>query len=243
MRSAAPNAQRFSAWRQTAIIVAIAGAVIAGLALIPPVVGLGTDGSQADTAALARQLYDDQQQLRIDNTADVAARDDEIQRLKDALDAIQQTPAATAGESVEDALELAATGDTEPAQRILLNVQRAREAEGRESLAAAEAARHRGALAFVYDTEAALNAYREATELDPTNFRGWSQLGHLQRRIGALNAAAESYERALSISDAASDAALRAIALGNLGLVAQTRGDLDAAEDFHRRSLALDEEL
>ena len=31
--------------------------------------------------------------------------------------------------------------------------------------------------------------------------------------------------------------------LGNLGAVAITRGDLDAAEDYHKRALAIDEKL
>ena len=36
---------------------------------------------------------------------------------------------------------------------------------------------------------------------------------------------------------------LIAVAYGNLGLIEKTRGNLDAAEAYHKKSLAIDEEL
>lgn len=100
-----------------------------------------------------------------------------------------------------------------------------------------------GALAFLHDTDKALRAYANATELDPDDPDGWNEFGALQLRIGELDAAIASFERVLALGNHAADHAIISAATGNLGVIYQTRGDLDQAEAMHRKSLAIDEPL
>ncbi|MEL6373181.1 MAG: tetratricopeptide repeat protein [Pseudomonadota bacterium] len=103
--------------------------------------------------------------------------------------------------------------------------------------------RQKGAFAFLHDTQAAIDAYREATVLAPDDPDGWNQLGHLLRRIGALDDAAEAYRRVEAIGHARQDQSWLARAAGNLGIVFRTRGDLDQAEEHHRKALDLNQAL
>jgi tetratricopeptide (TPR) repeat protein len=120
----------------------------------------------------------------------------------------------------------------------------AHEAAGeRERKIGAEYWRHAGALAFLHDTRAAMRAYTKATELDPDDAEAWNQLGHLQKRVGELDAAIKSYERALTLGNSSADQAMIAAATGNLGLIYRRRGDLDAAESMHKKALAINEAL
>ncbi len=118
-------------------------------------------------------------------------------------------------------------------------------ATARQRVASDEASlwRQKGALAFLHDTAAALRAYAMATELDPDDTEGWNQLGHLQSRVGDLDAAVASYERMLTLGNRRADQETIAAATGNLGIVYATRGDLDQAEAMFRKALALDETL
>ena len=97
----------------------------------------------------------------------------------------------------------------------------AERAKARERIAADEAAlyRQKGAFAFLHDTHAAMAAYARATELDPDDPEGWNQLGRLQLRTGALDAAIASFERVLSIGNKAGGQEWEAAATGNLGLI------------------------
>ncbi|RNC82499.1 MAG: DUF4062 domain-containing protein [Phycisphaera sp.] len=67
-----------------------------------------------------------------------------------------------------------------------------------------------------------------------------NRFGHFLSRLGRLSQAQITYERVLEL---ATDDGWKAIALGNLGLNEWTRGNLDAAEDYHKRSLAIEESL
>ncbi|MCF8109128.1 MAG: tetratricopeptide repeat protein [Desulfohalobiaceae bacterium] len=48
-----------------------------------------------------------------------------------------------------------------------------------------------GNIAFLYDTQKALDAYEKAIELDSSNIAAWNRLGHVFRRLGRLSAALE----------------------------------------------------
>ncbi|MEO1280168.1 MAG: tetratricopeptide repeat protein [Pseudomonadota bacterium] len=107
---------------------------------------------------------------------------------------------------------------------------------------AAETWKDIGALAFPTDTQKALNAYRQALMLTPDDLVAQNELGHLFRRIGALDDAEKAYTRLVETADP-TEKTWTAIALNNLGNVAQSRGDFVGAEYYYKRSLAIDEEL
>jgi tetratricopeptide (TPR) repeat protein len=134
---------------------------------------------------------------------------------------------------------------TGAAAEAVIDVLIAQRAVARERLARDEAAlwRQKGALAFLRDTQAALQAYAKATELDPDHAEGWNQLAQLQERVGDLDAAIMSYERALALGNRSGDQVTIAIATGNLGIVYQTRGDLNRAEAMYRKALAINKAL
>ncbi len=149
-----------------------------------------------------------------------------------------------ASPGIDSALKELEDGNTGKAENIFRQVLQDKVKEGKEAnREAAEAARHLGALAFLHDTRSALDAYQQAVELDPENPDGWNQLGHLQRRIGELNAAIQSYNHVLQIGEAGGQKKWLAVATGNLGLIYKTRGELEKAEEHYRKSLAINEEL
>jgi tetratricopeptide (TPR) repeat protein len=95
-----------------------------------------------------------------------------------------------------------------------------------------------GALAFLTDTYAAMDAYQRANQLAPDNFHTLSQLGSLYLRTRQLDEAQETFEHLRLI---AADEAAAAIALGHLGALASIRGDMDEAESYIRDALAINE--
>ncbi|MEM0928568.1 MAG: tetratricopeptide repeat protein [Pseudomonadota bacterium] len=137
-------------------------------------------------------------------------------------------------------------GDESKQDQAITDLERLAEDQSRAVNDSAEQAaatwKQVGAFAFYNDTERALNAYHEAVRLTPDDLVAWNQLGHLLRRVGDLQGAEEAYRRLIA-DPLQTSQEWQAISLGNLGLIAQTRGDLDAAEDYHQRSLALEEEL
>ena len=103
----------------------------------------------------------------------------------------------------------------------------------------AEAYRNLGALAYLDNTQEALQAYRRATQLDPGNAEGWNQLGGLLLRVGELDAAVAAFNTVLALGERHSDKEAIAAAYNNLGIVYQTRGELDQAIEFHQKALKL----
>ena len=157
---------------------------------------------------------------------------------------IKQKEQPDAPPGIDDALAHLAQGNTAGAEAVFQEVLNRKAAEGAASnKEAAAAARHLGALAYLHDTQKALNAYRRAVELDPNEADGWNQLGRLLLRVGELGEAEAAYQSALSIGETTRDPATIAVAYGNLGIIYKTRGDLDQAEAMHRKALALNEEL
>ena len=101
-----------------------------------------------------------------------------------------------------------------------------------------------GSIAFLTDnTQEALSAWLRVTQLAPTDADAFNQLGHLYRRIGELTLAQAACESVLELGDLTSDKALIAVANGNLGIIEQTRGNLDGAENYYNQALGLNKEL
>ena len=144
----------------------------------------------------------------------------------------------------KQALDLIAAGKSAEAAPVLRALAVEEAARGQAAVKrAAERYRTTGAIAFLSDTQAALNDYRRATELDPDNADGWNRLGQLLLRTGDLDQAINVFEHVLVLGNSSNDQQLIAAATGNLGIVFQTRGDLAQAEIMHRKSLALNEAL
>jgi tetratricopeptide (TPR) repeat protein len=172
---------------------------------------------------------------------EIQARDQEIAQLKAAVAALIERKDEL---DIADALAHIEKGETARAIQIFEDTAQKREAEGDTShKEAAEAFRHLGAIAFLNDTQRALDAYEKATSLDPENPDGWNQLGHLKDRIGDLDGAEDAYRAVLGFGEKTGDKEWIAAATGNLGTLYQTRGELEHAEEYYRKSLAIEEEL
>ncbi len=160
----------------------------------------------------------------------------------EALSAERNDPDAPPG--IDEALSLLRDGDTVAAEAVFEEVKARRKAEGEGALKeAAAAARHIGALAYLHDTDKALDAYREAVDLDLDDPDGWNQLGHLLNRTGDLIGATEAYNRVLSLGNRTADRSLIVAATGNLGNLYATQGNLDDAEEMYRKALEFSEAL
>jgi protein O-GlcNAc transferase len=191
--------------------------------------------SPEDAGKLARELLAPLQ-------GELAAKNEQIKALTEAIAALSKTGAPTA--SINAALQALEQGDTAKAQAVFAEVLKTKEAEGRQAnKEAAAAARHMGALAYLHDTNGALAAYRKAVELDPDNADGWNQLAALFLRTGELEQAEAAWRKSLALEEALGRKEGMAQDYGNLGNVYRTRGELDKAEEMHRKSLALEEAL
>ena len=87
----------------------------------------------------------------------------------------------------------------------------------------------------VGEAEAAL---KRILALLPDDLDALNRLGHIAQFRGEPDEAKRLYSR---VGELAPDDAWRAISLGNLGLIEEARGNLDAAEDYLKRSLAIEE--
>jgi tetratricopeptide (TPR) repeat protein len=164
----------------------------------------------------------------------------QAQQIQELQKTIQALRAQGDKPEVQDALAALAKGDTGAAEKLFQQVLGRKIAEGRAaSQEAAAAARHLGSLAFFHDTQKALQAYKQATELDPGNPSGWIGLGLLFARIGDLDSAKKAYQSALRIGEDTGDQESVAEALGKLGGVYHIRGDLDKAVEMCNKSLKI----
>jgi len=171
-------------------------------------------------------------------TGQPAAREDPF---KEAADAVAQV----AEDENIDPAELARRGvDVVEIETQLAERAAAHEARGSEEhRRAARYQRQIGALAFLHDTHKAIATYARAVELDPDDPKGWNELGKLQHRTGALDAAINSFERVLMLGNKECREDVEAVARGNLGLIYQTCGKLDRAEAMFLTNLQLHVEL
>jgi tetratricopeptide (TPR) repeat protein len=96
------------------------------------------------------------------------------------------------------------------------------------------------ALALEWEADSpaeALEAYRQALLLDPSDVEAWINLGRLCHDAGNMAEAERCYREALALSPG------EAVAWFNLGLVCEARGEMDAAIDHYRRAIQDDPAL
>ncbi len=135
-----------------------------------------------------------------------------------------------------------AEGRMSDAANSLADVARQQAAAAGEAVsAAAQTWREAGALYSASDTAKAIDAFEQALELVPTDPDAANGLAGLYERVGRLEEAQALYE---SILDNAgrTDPVWKAKALGNLGLMAVSRGQWDVAEGNVRQAMEIFEE-
>lgn len=188
---------------------------------------------QKELLAKDKQLQAKDEQLQ--------AKDEERKSLIQAVTALSQGKNILGTEvQIEEAMSALTKGDTTKAENLFEQVTQKGEQEAKHT---AQAYRNLGALAYLHDTQKALNAYRRATELDPDNGEGWTQLGHLLSRIGELDKAIMAYEKVLKLSETHRNQEGIAAAYGNLGNVYRIHGELDKTIEFYKKALAIYESL
>lgn len=142
------------------------------------------------------------------------------------------------------ALELMETGDNSAADEalaaLIAELERVR---GKAAVNEAALYRQRGVLAFLRDAQLALRHYARACELDPDDAEGWNRLGHMQLRVGELDAAIASYEKVLALGNRTADKTWTAVATGNLGIVYVKKGDMPKACGHWRKARDLWREI
>jgi tetratricopeptide (TPR) repeat protein len=214
------------------IKVALVALALAGLSFTSAAQQL--DSMTADEAYVrAAQLM--QQKLNQLETR-LATQSAEIAALKavSALKAVRDD-AKAGNEAAQTALTALAQGQNEKGVDALL----ADAASNTKQ--AVEKFRRAGQLAFAVDTRKALAAYQEVLKLAPEDLDARNETGTLKLRLGDLAGAEGAYRAVLN--SAGRNEGAQAAALGNLGNIAYTRGDLAAAEDYQKRSLALNTKL
>ena len=101
----------------------------------------------------------------------------------------------------------------------------------------------RGAVSYMNDPRGALAAYTRVTQLSPDHKEAHNYCGILHHRLGNLKEAQAEYDTVLALAEAEKDDLAKAAALGNLGKIVATRGDLTAAERYYEQALKLNQEL
>jgi len=162
--------------------------------------------------------------------------------LTEAVTALSQAHKTShvSAKTVDIALNELKKGNTEKAKALFSQVLKEKVAEGKAvNREAAAAARHLGALAFLNNTQEALDAYRRATELDPDNPESWHMLGKLLERIGELRSAEQAYEKVLVWAGKNNDEKVQAVIYGDLGTLYAMQGNLQKAKDMLLKSLKI----
>jgi protein O-GlcNAc transferase len=166
----------------------------------------------------------------------------QTQNAVEALASLQGQREAPPG--IDQALTQLERGNTQAAEAIFQEIKERKAAESpAANKQAAEAARYLGGLALLHDTGKALEAYRQATTLDPDNGEGWNMLGQLLLRTGELSEAEAAFRKVESLATSVKNQDWQARAYGNLGLVYQVRKDLDQAETMYCKALTLFEAI
>ena len=172
---------------------------------------------------------------------DLQVKDEQIKSLTEAVTALSKGQGIDASPAeLNTALAALAQGNTALAKSLFANAAEKAEKQAKQG---AEAYRNLGALAFLDNTQEALQAYRRATQLDPGNADGWNQLGGLFFRVGDLNEAIAAYNTVLALGEQHDDKDEIAVGYGNLGNVYLTHGDVDKALEVYQKALRLDEAL
>ncbi|MFM0758349.1 tetratricopeptide repeat protein [Paraburkholderia strydomiana] len=160
-----------------------------------------------------------------------------------------------AGPREKEAAQALAAGNSAPSEALLQDEEKgALKSAGKDAVyaekphkEAAELARQRGALAFLTDKRAALNAYLTAATYDPADVKTQIFLGDLQNFLGDSKAAKDTFVNAASIAEAnlriypdQVDASRKlAISTYRIGESLEKQGDLPGAVARYQQALAL----
>ncbi len=196
-----------------------------------PVTQIGTqiNNSQLDEEALAERLLSGMANIQQESLQE---KEEEIKRLKATIQNLKNQPFDELKQSALKKLE-----EDKPAEASELLEQ---------SLAKRSEVMSKdwvdvGNIAYLTNSQKTLDAYQKAIAINPDNIDAWNQLGHIYKRLGRLDKAADAYNNVLELAGA--DESLQAVAYGNLGTIYQTRGELDKAEDYHLKSLEIEKNL
>ena len=153
--------------------------------------------------------------------------------LRDSIESLLSAQSGARG----SAAEKLAAGDFDGALADLKSAA----AEGEKAAKAlSETWKETGALSFALDTQEAISAYTRATELSPQDSDAHNLLGSLYLRTGDFAEAQRTLEKVSWFED---DQAKRAVALGNMGVVALATGDMKEAERLFTESLQINQEI
>jgi tetratricopeptide (TPR) repeat protein len=190
-------------------------------------VGIQPYWTKIDPEALAKQLA-----KHFPSQQDFAAKEEEIKELKATIERLQKDPA---DKFKQEALQALKENDTKKAVELMEKSAQSR------TVKAAQDWIDIGNIAYLNDSQKALNAYEKATRLDPSNPDAWNRLGHIQVRLGLLDKAQHAFEKVLEL--AGQDKEFQARAYGNLGIIYEIREQLDRAEEFYLKSFDINKTL
>lgn len=223
-----------SVWKNSAV----AGAIVTGVFTVgAALIGKPACSTDPPDSELANTVNGEEFLKLAKLYAEATAKNESLLRdLDDATEVIVKR--AQAGDPrAQEAREALARGKTRPARKLFEESVQVGQSANKAS---AETYRRIGALAFLDDGPRALEAYREATRLDPTHVDGWNQLGHLLNREGKLDEAIKAYEMVAKVGLSVQS---KAASLNNRGLIYRKQGRLNEALECHKESLAIETQL
>ena len=173
------------------------------------------------------------------------AKDEQIKALTHAITALSQNHGVIGTEAqINSAFTALKHGDITEAKTLFAKAaEKAESVIQSESQKAAEAYRNLGALAFLDNTQEALNAYRRATELDPDNAYDWNQIGVLLSHTHNLNQALIAFQKVLALGEIHNNQDEISMACFNLSTVYQSLGEFSKSVEIGNKGLVIDEAL
>jgi tetratricopeptide (TPR) repeat protein len=173
------------------------------------------------------------------------AQPQEILPLKESIRSLLELQdKADAPIGIEQAINHLQQGNTQQAEAIFLQIEMQQEEIGVEAnKKAAEAARHRGALAYFSDPLNSLQAYRSAVRLDPENLESLAALADLLNVNGQPKEAEETYLLLKKLATERENDNFLSYAYNGLGIIHKNRGELNEAKILLNKALELDKKL
>lgn len=185
----------------------------------------------------AKRIVDKYLKLRADaSTAEIEAGNMERDQLLKAVDWLLSETGLVAN----GAIRALSKGDGRPAAEFAVEKATAAERGGLRARGAAAAFHmYAGAFLFLHDPGAAAKAYKNSTRFDSENALSWLQLGTVSIWLSDLAQAEEALRRVIDLGETISGPAVIAVAIANLGLVLERRGEVDKACALWREAIPL----
>ncbi len=96
---------------------------------------------------------------------------------------------------------------------------------------------HIGNIQNLTSTKQALQAYIKASTQDPDNSNAWNRQGHIHRQLKHFSKAESAFKKVKALDSQSTTN--QALYLANLGMLSQTKGDLNAAEESFLEALEI----